>query len=79
MRGRSFGHAVTALNGSGIASRRWGLSLALDDGDGLSGRLFEGRRRVKVWKEALEPIGMSVVKKIGLELCNGPSETNCSS
>ncbi|KAI0790424.1 carboxylesterase [Abortiporus biennis] len=34
--------------------------------------IFEGRRRVQVWKEALEPLGLHIVQKIGVELCNGP-------
>lgn len=34
--------------------------------------IFNGRRRVQVWKEALEPLGMQLVQKVGLELSNGP-------
>lgn len=35
--------------------------------------IFSGRRRVGAWKDALEPLGMNLVQKVGLELCNGPS------
>ncbi|OCH87128.1 carboxylesterase [Obba rivulosa] len=35
--------------------------------------IFEGRRRVGKWKEALEPLGMHLVGKLGAELGNGPS------
>lgn len=35
--------------------------------------IFEGRRRAKVWKEALEPLGMQLVQKVGTELANGPA------
>ncbi|KAG6836735.1 hypothetical protein H0H93_004141 [Arthromyces matolae] len=34
--------------------------------------IFEGRRRREVWKHALEPIGMQLVQKIGVELSRGP-------
>jgi carboxylesterase type B len=34
--------------------------------------IFEGRRRTQIWKEALEPLGMQLVQKIGTELSNGP-------
>ncbi|KAI0634773.1 carboxylesterase [Trametes polyzona] len=34
--------------------------------------IFQARRRAQVWKEALEPLGMDVVQKLGAELCNGP-------
>ncbi|RPD56912.1 carboxylesterase [Lentinus tigrinus ALCF2SS1-7] len=34
--------------------------------------IFNARRRTQVWKEALEPLGVSVVQKLGVELCNGP-------
>jgi len=36
--------------------------------------IFDGRRRRKVWREALAPLGMAVVQKVGVELCNGPPE-----
>ena len=36
--------------------------------------IFDGRRRRRIWKEALEPLGMSTVQKVGVELCNGPPE-----
>lgn len=35
--------------------------------------IFEGRRRAKVWREALEPLGMHLVQKVGAELANGPA------
>ncbi|TBU29371.1 carboxylesterase [Dichomitus squalens] len=35
-------------------------------------RIFQARRRTQVWKEALEPLGTSLVQKLGVELCNGP-------
>ncbi|KAG5641988.1 hypothetical protein DXG03_003817 [Asterophora parasitica] len=38
-----------------------------------SGLIFEGRRRKEVWKEALEPLGMQLVQKVGLELSRGAS------
>ncbi|THU88903.1 alpha/beta-hydrolase [Dendrothele bispora CBS 962.96] len=34
--------------------------------------IFDGRRRRKVWKETLEPLGMQLVQKIGVELSRGP-------
>ena len=34
--------------------------------------IFPGRRRVDVWKDALEPLGMQLVQKVGIELSNGP-------
>jgi hypothetical protein len=34
--------------------------------------IFEGRRRKQIWKEALEPLGMQLVQKVGVELSNGP-------
>ncbi|KAI0674604.1 carboxylesterase [Trametes maxima] len=37
-----------------------------------SQRIFQARRRAQVWKEALEPLGMELVQKLGAELCNGP-------
>ncbi|KAF8624905.1 hypothetical protein AX15_005649 [Amanita polypyramis BW_CC] len=38
--------------------------------------IFEGRRRKQLWREALAPLGPSLVQKIGLELSRGPSG-NC--
>ena len=35
--------------------------------------IFPGRRRVEVWKDALEPLGMHLAQKIGIELSNGPT------
>ncbi|KAJ7512511.1 Alpha/Beta hydrolase protein [Mycena galericulata] len=37
-----------------------------------SKHIFEGRRRRTAWKEALEPLGMQLVQKVGLELSRGP-------
>ena len=37
-----------------------------------SARIFCARRRTAVWREALAPLGLPVVQKIGAELCNGP-------
>ena len=37
-----------------------------------SGKIFRARRRVGVWREALAPLGLAVVQKLGQELCNGP-------
>ncbi|KAG6852490.1 hypothetical protein C0991_011538, partial [Blastosporella zonata] len=34
--------------------------------------IFEGRRRNEVWKDALEPLGMQLVQKVGVELSRGP-------
>ncbi|KAH9917293.1 carboxylesterase [Fomitopsis serialis] len=34
--------------------------------------IFEGRRRARVWREVLEPLGMQLVQKVGAELANGP-------
>ncbi|KAF8899784.1 Alpha/Beta hydrolase protein [Gymnopilus junonius] len=38
-----------------------------------SNAIFEGRRRRRVWKEALEPIGPALVQKVGVELSRGPA------
>jgi carboxylesterase type B len=35
--------------------------------------IFEGRRRTEAWRSALEPLGYTLVQKVGLELANGPS------
>jgi hypothetical protein len=35
--------------------------------------IFEGRRRTEAWRAALEPLGGTLVQKVGLELANGPS------
>ncbi|KAI0313164.1 alpha/beta-hydrolase [Amylostereum chailletii] len=35
--------------------------------------IFEGRRRVAVWKDVLEPLGRELVQKVGVELSNGPA------
>ena len=37
-----------------------------------SGCIFEGRRRKEIWKETLEPLGMQLVQKVGVELSRGP-------
>ncbi|KAH9849061.1 carboxylesterase [Lenzites betulinus] len=37
-----------------------------------STKIFQARRRASVWKEALDPLGMELVQKLGVELCNGP-------
>jgi carboxylesterase type B len=34
--------------------------------------IFEGRRRKEIWKETLDPLGMQLVQKIGVELSRGP-------
>ena len=34
--------------------------------------IFEGRRRVHAWREALAPLGLATAQKVGLELGNGP-------
>lgn len=34
--------------------------------------IFEGRRRSHLWREALEPLGAPLVRKIGAELSRGP-------
>ncbi|KAF7325833.1 hypothetical protein MKEN_00434000 [Mycena kentingensis (nom. inval.)] len=34
--------------------------------------IFEGRRRHEAWREALEPLGMQLVQKVGMELSRGP-------
>ncbi|EGO03463.1 hypothetical protein SERLA73DRAFT_101623 [Serpula lacrymans var. lacrymans S7.3] len=41
--------------------------------------IFEGRRRCRLWKEALEPLGIQLVQKVGQELSNGPSLTSSKS
>jgi hypothetical protein len=38
-----------------------------------SQRIFEGRRRREVWKETLQPLGMGLVWKVGVELGRGPT------
>ena len=35
-------------------------------------RIFHARRRTAVWEEALAPLGLPLVQKLGVELCNGP-------
>jgi hypothetical protein len=35
--------------------------------------IFERRRRTAAWREVLEPLGMQLVQKVGLELSRGPS------
>ncbi|TFK20655.1 alpha/beta-hydrolase [Coprinopsis marcescibilis] len=37
--------------------------------------IFEGRRRINLWKESLEPLGHNIVQKIGVELSRGPCGT----
>ncbi|KAF7318946.1 hypothetical protein HMN09_00230400 [Mycena chlorophos] len=37
-----------------------------------SKHIFAGRRRHAVWQEALEPLGMDLVQKVGVELSRGP-------
>lgn len=37
-----------------------------------SGWIFEGRRRRALWRDVLEPLGMSMVMKVGVELSRGP-------
>jgi carboxylesterase type B len=34
--------------------------------------IFESRRRRALWKDALEPLGMQLVQKVGMELSRGP-------
>ncbi|KAJ6469493.1 Alpha/Beta hydrolase protein [Mycena sanguinolenta] len=34
--------------------------------------IFENRRRRAVWREALEPLGMQLAQKVGMELSRGP-------
>ncbi|GBE89117.1 carboxylesterase [Sparassis crispa] len=34
--------------------------------------IFDGRRRTQLWRDALEPLGMHLVQKLGTELSNGP-------
>lgn len=34
--------------------------------------IFDGRRRTQCWKEALVPLGIQLVQKVGIELSNGP-------
>jgi hypothetical protein len=34
--------------------------------------IFEGRRRTQTWQQALVPLGLSLVQKLGEELGNGP-------
>jgi hypothetical protein len=37
-----------------------------------SASIFDGRRRRAVWEEVLEPLGMALVQKVGIELSRGP-------
>jgi hypothetical protein len=37
-----------------------------------SRHIFDSRRRRAVWREALEPLGMQLVQKVGMELSRGP-------
>ena len=39
--------------------------------------VFEGRRRRAVWKTALASLGLDMVRKIGVELGNGPVSNQC--
>jgi len=34
--------------------------------------IFRSRRRTQAWRDALEPLGMQLVQKVGTELSNGP-------
>ena len=34
--------------------------------------IFDGRRRTQIWREALEPLDIQLVQKVGVELSNGP-------
>jgi carboxylesterase type B len=38
--------------------------------------VFTGRRRTRVWEEALAPLGAELVMKLGAELANGPSSSS---
>lgn len=38
-----------------------------------SGCIFEARRSKEIWKETLEPLGMQLVQKVGVELSRGPA------
>ncbi|KAH9477763.1 Lipase 3 [Psilocybe cubensis] len=38
-----------------------------------SREIFEGRRRRRLWSEALEPLGAALVQKLGVELSRGPA------
>jgi len=35
--------------------------------------VFAGRRRTRIWEDALAPLGAELVMKLGMELANGPS------
>jgi Carboxylesterase family len=39
--------------------------------------IFEGRRRKEIWKETMEPLGMELVQKLGVELSRGPALKFC--
>lgn len=39
--------------------------------------IFGGRRRKDIWKEALQPLGMHLVQKVGVELSRGPALKFC--
>jgi len=41
-----------------------------------SRQIFESRRRKAIWREALEPLGMQLVQKVGMELSRGPPIKN---
>jgi hypothetical protein len=34
--------------------------------------IFEGRRRMATWRESLEPLGLQLAQKVGVELSRGP-------
>ncbi|KIY45143.1 alpha/beta-hydrolase [Fistulina hepatica ATCC 64428] len=40
-----------------------------------SARIFDGRRRRHVWRNVLDPLGMQLVQKLGVELSRGPPIT----
>ena len=35
--------------------------------------ILKGRRREDVWRDALKPLGMGLVQKVGIELAAGPA------
>lgn len=44
-----------------------------------SAGIFEGRRRRQIWKQVLEPLGLPLIQKLGVELSRGPPlSSDCS-
>ncbi|KAL0578116.1 hypothetical protein V5O48_003859 [Marasmius crinis-equi] len=63
----AFAHGETPWNEEKV----WVFGPEAETGE-RSRWIFDGRRRREIWKEVLEPLGMSLVMKVGAELSRGP-------